>query len=206
MSRRRRRIPSPVVLALASGMVSIGVFAWLAAEPAAPTAATPEPVVEVVDGDARGAAESYLDAWRKREHEVAIALSTGPARQAAIARRDADAALTEEEAAIKAQLWDDMASSRLTFEPAARIEEEGERVVLTGLARGDFLGRRYEREVRFRVAPHGSRWRVEEMILGPILSDLPDFLELGEPPGGHESPAAPEQEGPDPRPTPGAGR
>ncbi len=166
-----RGIPTPVVLAVASAMVSIGVVAALGptlfdrkdeeekreAAPLRVDARTPE-----------AAAESYLDAYRRREHAAAIALSVGTARAQAETRMERDARATEEERAAKEQLWDAMAAPRLALVVTRREPIEGG-VALQGRAEGRFLERRYVREVAFDVLRRGDEWRVARMDLGAVL-------------------------------------
>jgi hypothetical protein len=111
-----KKIPGALVLAISSAMVSLGVVAYLAAGPAAPEPREPKPPPVTVDtGTPVATAESFLDAWRKRRHDIALGLSLGPAHQAVRERQAADARLSEEEYAIKEQVWDRMAHSRLSL-------------------------------------------------------------------------------------------
>ena len=66
------------------------------------------------------AAESFLDAYRRREHATALALSVGDAHAQASARMERDERATPEERAAKEQLWDKMAAPRLRFVVTAR--------------------------------------------------------------------------------------
>jgi hypothetical protein len=102
-----RRLSTPVVLAIASGMISVGVVAVLAtssddgAEAEAPESPHEIPV------DTRtpeAAAETFLDAWRKRDHALCRELTVERALEAVITREEEDAALTEEEWEIKSQI------------------------------------------------------------------------------------------------------
>jgi hypothetical protein len=183
MAAEPRRVPTPLVLAAASGMLSIGVVAFLLNRPADDgDEGTTGARALVAQGTAERAAESFLDAWRKRDHAAALQLSTGDARDAVRARQRADAALGEEERKLKEQLWDAMASTRLAFVVRESGTLEGKRVALHGVAEGEFLGQPYRRRVDFVVAPGegGSeeRWQVEHMSLGEILSDVPDILQM----------------------------
>ena len=90
-----RRLPTPVVLALASGMICVGVVAVIAtgddgeAEAEAPRSPHEIPV------DARtpeSSAETFLDAWRKRDHEICKQLSVEGAREAVVLREEEDQA------------------------------------------------------------------------------------------------------------------
>jgi hypothetical protein len=181
------RVPTAVVLAAVSAMVSIGAVAFLLARPAdgdKPEAATGAETY-VDQRTAERAAESFLDAWRKREHATALALSRGEAREAVRARQRSDAALGEEERQLKQQVWDAMASTRLALSVHESETLDGGRVAIRGVAQGRFVGDVYRREVRFVVAPEdadgGDRWVVEHMRLGDILSDVPGVLQMPTP-------------------------
>lgn len=175
MSKKRasagRTIRTPVVLAAASAMVSVGVVAALG-----PSFFERQPEPESKPGPLRieaetpeSAAESYLDAYRRREHEAAIALAVGPARAQAEARMERDARATEEELAAKEHLWDRMAAPRLALVVTERDALADGGVLLRGRAEGLFIEHRYVREVEFEVVRAGDEWRVARMDLGDVL-------------------------------------
>jgi hypothetical protein len=176
-----RRLSTPVVLAIASGMISIGVVAVLATrsgdevEAEVPTSPREIPV------DTRtpeAAAETFLDAWRKREHAICRELAVHQALDAVVLREAQDAALSDEEREVKARVWDTMATSRLGLQIAESENAADGSIILRGAAVGDFLGRDYEREVEFTMVRVGEDWKVARMGLGDILSDVPDFLDV----------------------------
>jgi len=115
------------------------------------------------------AAETFLDAWRKRDHRAALAASTGRARESVADRQRRDRELSAAERGLKEQVWDAMAAARL----ALRIEESQDlddgAISLRGTAEGEFLGERYVREVSFTVAPDEERWLVRDFEFGAIL-------------------------------------
>jgi hypothetical protein len=178
VSRPKKRLPIPIVLALASAMVSVGVLATVLA-----LAGTPESTGAAAtatssdDTEPRLVAEDFLDAWRRRDHERALAIATGEAAQAVRERRDADSRLPDEDRSVKEQLWDPMASERLALEIDREDLREGG-LALSGRAVGTFVGRPYEREVAFELVREGERYRVGRMELGAILTETPDFLEI----------------------------
>ena len=188
-----KRIPTPLVLAIASAMICVGVAAyWASRQPDTPLDA-PTSRVLVDDSTPERAAESFLDAWRKREHDVAAALAIGEAKAAVEARRAADLALSKEERAIKRQLWDAMASTRLSLVPTLSTELDDAHVALETVARGRFLGKPYERAIDFDVEKSDDRWRVARMELGPHLTDQADVLAVPRTPA---SPTAPDPDAP----------
>jgi hypothetical protein len=195
------KLPTAAVLAAASAMVSVGLVAFFASRPADAPAADPPAVRAAMDRTTpERAAESFLDAWRKRDHEAALALSRGEANDAARTRAQADAALGDEERELKRQLWDAMAATRLALVVKESETLEGGRVAVRGVADGKFLGKEYRRQVDFVVAPAASGtdgdWVVERMGLGPILSDMPDILSLPPPRQREPGPSLPSHEPP----------
>ncbi len=175
---RFERISGPLVLALASGMFSIGVLLLLNRDYSQYAPEVPESSrVELRLDSAEATAETFLDAWRKREHPVARHLSTGPARNQVDARAAEDASLEDEEHEVKHQVWDVISSSRLTYVVDERQPQGDGVVLLRGRATGDFLGRPYERRVGFVMQERGDEWRVAEMVLGDHLTEVPGFLQ-----------------------------
>jgi len=180
-TREGRRIPTPIVLATTSAMVCIGVIAYWVA-----SASAPEPTREmrgpndvIVDGTTpEQAAESFLDAWRKRAHDAARTLSTGAAREAVEQRAADDSHLSPDEREIKERVWDQMATTRLALRIAESEDLGEDRVVLRGTAEGTFLERPYAREVQFEVTRIEGQWRVAQVGFGEILSDMPDVLDV----------------------------
>jgi len=194
-----RRVPTTLVIVIAASMLVVGAVALVsdcfgeeaqegsAAEDAAATridARTPE-----------AAAESFLDAWRKRDHQAALSIAIGKARQAVLAREQADQEMGDEGAEIKEKAWDPVAQNRLELSMDESETRPDGRLVLRATAEGTFLDRPYRRRVSFVMRHVGERWMVEEMGLEEILSDMPDFLELG--PGSGRDPSEFEMRGED---------
>ena len=189
----KSRLPTALVLSVASGMISVGAIAWWTAtvEPEAPSEPiASRPVTVHVDrSTAERAAESFLDAWRKREHSTALALSAGEARRAVLQRQRRDAEMTDEELELKRTLWDEMATERLRLSLSSSEHLPEGRLRLTGRASGTFLGNAYERELAFVLFEQEDQgWTVEDMQLGAILSPMPQL-----PPGDRDPAALPMQ-------------
>jgi hypothetical protein len=178
-----RRLSTPVVLAAASAMLSIGVIAWVStsgdADPPPAEARSPNALDVAVDTSTPAlAAESFLDAWRKRAHRDALALSAGEAHAAVEARASRDDQLSDEERAAKQQIWNAMAETRLRLMVDGSEDLPEGRVMIHGTAEGEFLERPYERRVSFVLSQVDGDWKVERIEFGEIVSDVPDFLEL----------------------------
>ena len=178
------RIPTALVLALVGAMLSVGGVAIYAALNAPPPRPEQTVSTELDLSTPERAAESFLDAWRKRDHAGARAASVGAMLTEVEAREARDTHLTAEERDLKRQIWDQLAEDRLrlVLNESLRLDpDEGrEALALGGVARGRFLGEEYEREVSFELVEIEDGWRVRSMELGAILSDAPDFLRLEE--------------------------
>ena len=179
-----KRVSTPLVLTVASAMVCVGLLGFLwnrrAAEPT--HAPTPNEIEVLVDTSTpERAAESFLDAWRKRAHDVAAELTEGVAHEAVEDRRRRDEALSPEERDLKRQLWDAMASDRLRLrlDESERLDgSEGldDGLALRGVAEGTFLDRPYERRMELVLVERDDGWRVRSFSFGEILTELPPSL------------------------------
>ncbi len=171
------RLSTPLVLAIASGMVCVGLLGlWWNRGERAPAHARDELGVLVDASSPERAAESFLDAWRKRAHDVAAELSEGDAHEAVLARRRRDDALSEADRAIKRQLWDSMARDRLQLrlDESERVDEGG--LALRGVAEGRFLDRPYARRLTMVLVEREGSWKVRSFDFGEILTELPAGL------------------------------
>ena len=178
MSERERRIPTPLVLAIASAMVCIGLVAVFMAQEDEPEDPDRPSRVTVDDRTPEAAAESFLDAWRKREHDVAASLAVGEALTAVRAREERDAHLSDQERDLQRQVWDAMATSRLDLFLRESENLPGGDLRLAGVAEGEFLERPYEREMEFVMKEVQGAWRIESIHFGEILTELPAALHL----------------------------
>ena len=188
-----QRIATPVVLALASAMVSVGFLAMSKRRFARPDHRASDPPAAEVDVRTRTpqqVAESFLDAWRKRNHPVAEQLAVGVALDEVEARRRQDATVTDPARNATEQVWQALAAHRLAFRVESREEKNGDHL-LQGQAEGEFMGRPYRRKVAFLMRQSAAGWRVAQMALGAQISEAPDFLQ-DEPlnPTGANTPAA----------------
>ena len=181
MTKHDRRLPTPLVLVATSTMVSIGLLGmWASVGPDEVAEDTPSPAMTVDASTAERAAESFLDAWRKRAHDTAEALATGAALARVQERAARDAAMSDHERELKAQVWDAMARERLHLRLHEAANLEGDRLRLKGVAEGTFLGHPYSRAVEFVLHPDGHRWFVEDFAFGEILTETPGSLDLSD--------------------------
>ena len=166
-----------MVLAAASGMFTIGVLAVLNRTP---PAQHPRSTVRVaLETDTPAAtAETFLDAWRKRDHETAALLSTGTARQQVQERKRKDESLTPDERDVKAQVWDAMAQTRLSLEVDGSTQtEEGERPSSEHVRLATSSDVHTNAASTLQLSRHRGEWRVTRMTLGEQLQEAPDFLD-----------------------------
>jgi len=161
-------------------MVSIGAVALLRSRmppEVEPRAVHPAPA-RVDRSTPAAAAESFLDAWRKRDHATAEALSAGEARAEVEARREREPAESTPEAELRGRVWNALAADRLAYAVEETTERSPTEVTLRGVASGIFMNARYERRIEFDLTRTDAGWTVTAMRLGDVLSDTPDFLEL----------------------------
>lgn len=168
-TKGERRLPTPLVLALVSAMVCAGLVGMLwnvGSEPAIDVDELPTPV-DVDDRTAEAAAESFLDAWRKRDHAVAEALAIGQALDQVRSRRERDDVAADPQLE---RIWDQMAAERLEFavDTAENMNGDGD-LRLIGVANGTFLKQPYAREVAFEMHETPDGWRVRSITFGDIL-------------------------------------
>lgn len=162
-----RTLPTPVVLALASVMLSVGVAGFGTGRIDGCGAKDPSlPVVRLHLTTPQGAAETYLDAWRKRRFDLAADVSVEEAHGTASQRARTEA-LLEDDAVLK--LWRQLADKRLDLDVRETEYPSDDRVILHGLATGEFMKRPYLREVTFETVQRREQWLVARMQLGSIL-------------------------------------
>lgn len=172
-SKPTKTLPTPVVLAISSLMISVGVgaffFARSGTDTTTPEARAPEPLSARRDlSSPAKVAETFLDGWRKRDHETTLALSIEQARVDAIGRRDAEAALDDESRAVQRELWPRMANTRLRVDIERTTSRGPGRTYIEGKAVGTFLDKPYVRRVAFEVVETPDGLRIARMDLGTI--------------------------------------
>lgn len=182
----RRTIPTPVVLAASSTMIVVGLVAWWIAR--APEDARQEQALRAQAAELRiddrtpeAVAESFYDAWRRRAWDEAEGIASGEARGRVQAKRAAEAEVSPEDREMAREAWQALASAPLTvyFQQSDTLEE-GQRIALRGVAAYDLVGQPYRREVEFEVVRSGEVWRVERMVPGRVITDVPELLKLGD--------------------------
>ena len=195
---KRKQISTPLALVSASVMVSIGVVAVISSQyggaDATPTEAAPVVPrdVPVDQSTPERAAESWLDAWRTRSHDVALRLSAGVAREKVELRRTREEQMSPEDRALGEAVWKQLADTRLRL----RIDESENlpngNLTLRGRAEGEWMGRPYIRRMEFVMEKRGLEWFVtayrfyedEVDLAGPAAT--PGIL-----PDGGEDPRVP---------------
>ena len=178
----QKRIPTPLVLAAASGMVAVGLAAFFAistpAEVAEDDAQRHEYAALVIDDRTpERAAESYLDAWRRRSWDQAASISIGEAHERALAKQAIDEQVEHDDRVMAREVWERLASAPLEvdFTGHEQLDDHGG-LYLHGIAQYELMGSPYRREVGWVVRPEGSLYRVERMENGRVLTSVPDVL------------------------------
>lgn len=164
--RSPSRMSTPLVLALASGMLCIGVVAIVVAMhrgDARPRATETGPAHVLVDQTTpERAAESWLDAWRTRAHEDALRLSVGAARDAVRKRMEDEQHMSPEDRAIGEAVWQQLADTRLHFVVSQSDHLPDGRLGLRGRAVGEWMGDPYERGLALVMEKRGPDWFVAD--------------------------------------------
>ena len=181
-------VPAPLVWLLAASMVLVGLFAASGAlrAPEGEDGAQGPQVVAVDLSTPERSAESFLDAWRKRDHRAAGAASSGEAHELVQSRQAADGRLSAQERSIKSQVWDAMAADRLQLRVRESQDLDDGALALRGTAEGTFLDQPYVREVEFTLTPDGQRWLVADFQFGRITSGAELAIDELAPPGDSE--------------------
>lgn len=178
---RERTIPTPLVLTVSSGMLAVAlvVLAGIDESPAEPQAEPDErgaPRFTIDDRTPESVAEGFYDAWRRRQWDAALEASVADAHEAVIEKRTRDEALPRDERVVAERTWQTLANAemRLILDEAELLD--GRRHRLRGTAAYRFVGQPYQRRVQFLVVPEGARFRVAEMRLGEVLTELPPLF------------------------------
>jgi hypothetical protein len=188
-SGRERQLSAPLVLAMASGMIAVAVVVWFGRGPA------PEPPApersdggRIDDSTPERVAEGFYDAWRRRRWPPALSVSVGAARAAVAQKQARDESLAPEDRVVMERMWDALARAPLTLRLDEAEMEPAGALRLHGVAEYALVNRPYRRRVEFLVVPGSGdsegRFRVAEMRLGDVLTELPDMFRQGsgEPP------------------------
>lgn len=168
--RADRRVSTPLVLAASSLMLSLGALVLFAKRPTPPSSPDRPADLRIDQRTPEHAAESFLDAWRKRRFDDALRLSKGMAAEAVRAKKARDQALGAE-AEDMLKVWEQLAENRLELRVRESENLREARLALRGDAVGEFMGRPYQRPIEFVLMRVDDKWFVEEMYLG----DAPDL-------------------------------
>lgn len=175
-----------MVLAASSGMIAIGIVAMMGIQTAARVEDEREQraglaALVLDDRTPEAAAESYLDAWRRRAWDDAARMSIGQAHDAALHKKQLDQDMDPTDRAMAREVWERLAGAPLSVEFTGSENLEGGALSLQGVASYEFMGSPYRREVRWEVVPHTDATerplhRVRLMEHGAVLSELPALL------------------------------
>jgi hypothetical protein len=176
--KKERQVSAPLVLALASAMLAVAVVVWVGTGPSRDedVAPAPAPFARIDDSTPERVAEGFYDAWRRRRWAQALEVSVGTARAEVVRKQERDADLDPEERVVVERMWDALARAPLTLALDEAEMLPADRLRLRGTAEYTLVDRPYRRRVEFVVAPENGRYRVAEMRLGEVLTELPDMF------------------------------
>lgn len=182
---REKRISTPLVLAASSGMIAIGLVAFMGVSTVANVEEEHEERAQLAalvldDRTEEAVAESYLDAWRRRAWDDAARMAVGEAHDAALHKKQLDLEMDPTDRAMAREVWERLASAPLEIEFTRSEDLEGDAVAISGVAAYQFMGSPYRREVRWEIVPQveeGRRlYRVRRMDNGAVLTEVPSLL------------------------------
>lgn len=177
-TERERRISTPLVLAAASAMIAIGLVVFFGVGSGAePVEAAGPLALTIDDSTPERAAESFYDAWRRRRWAQALEVSVGAARSDVLQKQARDERLPREERIVAERMWDALARAPLTMALDEAEMLSGDRYVLRGTAEYDLVNRPYRRRVEMVVVPSPDGYRVSDMRLGEVLTELPPMFQ-----------------------------
>jgi hypothetical protein len=167
-----------LVLAAASAMIAIGVVVLFSLRSEEEPGESGGPLAFTIDDSTpERAAESFYDAWRRRRWDSALEVSVGAARHDVLQKQARDAELPREERVVAERMWDALARAPLTMALDEAEMLSGDRYVLRGTAEYDFVNRPYRRRVELVVQPSPDGYRVSDMRLGEVLTELPPMFQ-----------------------------
>lgn len=189
MSRRtEKRLSTPLVLTAASAMLVVAGVIIVGIQdddpPPIPTAEEEREALHVDDSTPESVAESFYDAWRRRRWPEALEISVGRARRDVLEKQQRDAELSHDERVVAERMWDALAHAPLSLD-LDEVEMLGdEQYRLRGIAEYQFVGQPYRRRVTFlAVQESEGHYRVTQMDLGEVLTELPDLFRGTNPEG-----------------------
>jgi hypothetical protein len=165
-----------------AGVIVLGVQDPDPAPP--PTADEEREALHVDDTSPESVVESFYDAWRRRRWPEALGIAVGRARQDVLDKQERDAALSHDERVVAERMWDALAHAPLSLE-LDEVEMLGdEHYRLRGVAEYQFVGQPYRRRVSFLAEMESEgHYRVTQMDLGEVLTELPDLFRGTNPEG-----------------------
>jgi hypothetical protein len=169
-----KRLSAPLVLAIASGMVSIGVVAGY-------SGLKQESLSHHGHQEARLMAdrktpervcEAFLDAWIRQRFDVALELSDGNARNTVISRMARNEESVPGVIALETD-WEVFARDPLKLVIEESHRKAPDLVLVRGAAEGKLMDLPYRRAMEFDAVQRKGEWYVEEMRPGEVLNGIP---------------------------------
>jgi hypothetical protein len=169
-----RRLSAPLVLAIASGMISIGIvggYVGLKQESLSHQGhyearlladrSTPERVCE-----------AFLDAWIRQRFDLALQLSEGNARNTVISRMARNNESVPGVIALETD-WEVFARDPLRLVISEAHKKTPDWFLIRGAAEGKLMNEPYRRAMEFDAVRRKGEWYVDEMRSGDVLTGIP---------------------------------
>jgi len=173
-SGKSPRLSAPLVLAVASGMISVGVVAGY-------NGLHRESLSHQGHREARVHADrttpervcvAFLDAWVRQRFEIALELSTGNARNTVISRMARHEESVPGVIALETD-WDVFARDPLSLVVQETHHQSQGVVLIRGVAEGKLMGNAYKRAMELEAVQRQGEWYVDEMRPGEVLTGIP---------------------------------
>ena len=175
--RKGRTLSAPLVLAIASAMISIGVIAaytgtaGLSGEALSHQGHREASVLADRKTPER-VCEAFLDAWIAQRFGVALELSDGNARNTVISRMARNEESVPGVIALETD-WDVFARNPLRLVISETHKKAADLIMVRGAAEGTLMDQPYRRAMEFDAMRRDGEWYVEEMRPGEVLTEMP---------------------------------
>ena len=158
---KARRIPTPLVVALASVIVSAGVVALVFSRSDDPTVVSPAPTNQPNPGTPEATALGFVNAWQTFRYERAHELSTGDARSRVDQTIARESGYSDDQREIAEQLRQAMQSLRCRLGAHTNERIDDGRTIVRATIRCTGAGStEFERDDAYTLLRVDGAWRV----------------------------------------------
>ena len=169
-----RRVSAPLVLAIASGMISVGaIAAYSGLKQESLTHRGHYEASLIADRKTpERVCESFLDAWIRQRFDIALELSIGAARNTVISRMARNDESVPGVIALETD-WEVFARDPLKLVIHETHHKAPTVALIRGVAEGKLMDMPYQRAIEFDAVLRDGEWWVDEMRPGEVLSGIP---------------------------------